>query len=204
MRPVRPGPSLSAVLTSARLLLRPVRWADAEDLERLFHDRRVNRYLPPARRRETGPEFAALAQRAARKGTAVRFAIRAREDHRFLGQVALFSIDHDEGRAEIGYALRRAEWGRGYASEACALVLRWAFGTLRLHRVDADVVNGNPPSVRVLRRLGFRPEGVRREAARDGRRYVDVHEFGLLAGEGRARSPGRPRRSRTPSGREGS
>jgi [ribosomal protein S5]-alanine N-acetyltransferase len=168
-------------LTTERLELRPVRRRDARELERLFHDPRVNRYLPRGPRRESGTALVARALEGVRLGTAVRFSIRRRPDGDFVGQMTLFRIDPEDRRAELGYAIRRRHWGQGYAREAAARVVRWGFEELRLHRVDAMVVDGNGASVRVLEHLGFRPEGVRREAARTAGRYLDLLEFGMLA-----------------------
>ena len=179
-------------LGTPRLILAPVRRSDAPDLERLFHDRRVNRFLPPPRRRESGAESVRRAQRHARLGLAIRFTVRARSDGRFVGQVTVFGVNPDDRRAEVGYAFAAAEWGQGYAPEATARVIEWAFTSLGLHRLDAVVVAGNERSIRVLRRLGFRREGVRREAAVDGPAFEDLIEYGRLASD----PAPRPRRTR--------
>jgi RimJ/RimL family protein N-acetyltransferase len=60
---------------------------------------------------------------------------------------------------ELGYAVRRADWGKGYAAEAAVLMLGFAFGTLGLHRVQAACGPENRPSQRLLAKLGFTPEG---------------------------------------------
>jgi len=181
-RPLRPG-----TLTTERLTLRPVRPGDAPAIEAMFHDPRVNRFLPARRRTESGIDGVRRDRRVARLGSAVRFAIRTREHPRFIGTVMVFGIDRDSGRAELGYALVRDAWGSGYASEAAGAVIDWAFSALRLHRLDANVADRNLASVRVLRRLGFRAEGVRREAVLDGRRYADLLEFGRTVSD---RGPG--------------
>ncbi len=131
------------------------------------------------------------AQRNARLGLAIRFTVRARSDGRFVGQVTVFGVNPDDRRAEIGYAFAATEWGHGYAPEAASRAIEWAFTTLGLHRLDAVVVAGNDRSIRVLRRLGFRREGVRREAAVDGPAFVDLLEYGRLASDPgpRARRP---------------
>lgn len=61
--------------------------------------------------------------------------------------------------ADLGYAVRRADWGKGYATEAAALMLGFGFSTLRLHRVQAACGPGNRASQRLLARLNFTPEG---------------------------------------------
>ncbi len=58
--------------------------------------------------------------------------------------------------ASLGYRLRRAGWGRGYATEAARAVLGQAFGTGDLERVEATVYEDNLRSQRVLAKLGLR------------------------------------------------
>ena len=60
---------------------------------------------------------------------------------------------------EIGYAVRREDWGKGYASEATSLMLDFGFRTLDLHRIQAACGPENRPSQRLLAKLGFTPEG---------------------------------------------
>ncbi len=162
----------------------------------MYHDPRVNRYLPPARRRETGARYVANAQRALRAGTGYRFVARDRRSGRFVACVSLFDLHREDRWAELGYALPRWAWGRGYATESVAAVLHWGLSTLGLHRVGAWVVEPNRASVAVLRRLGFRAEGRSREAAARRAGFDDLLHFGLLEPEFRRRVhlPGTVRR----------
>ena len=59
---------------------------------------------------------------------------------------------------ELGYALGRAYWGRGYAREACVAVVRYAFAVLGLRRLVNSVRRANEASIALMRRLGFRIE----------------------------------------------
>jgi ribosomal-protein-alanine N-acetyltransferase len=81
------------------------------------------------------------------------------QDDRVLGTATLHRIDAEHRRAELGYALARAAWGRGYATEALRAVVRYGFERLDLLRIEADVDPRNVASIRVLERLGFRHEG---------------------------------------------
>lgn len=62
-------------------------------------------------------------------------------------------------------------------------MLRYAFETLRLHKVRADVAVGNHGSARVLEKLGFTREGTLREDRPIGALWVDHWRYGLLARE---------------------
>ena len=59
----------------------------------------------------------------------------------------------------LSYAAFAATAGQGYMSEGLGLVLRYAFGQLRLHRLEAQIQPGNHASVGLVQRLGFRDEG---------------------------------------------
>lgn len=60
---------------------------------------------------------------------------------------------------EIGYAIRRADWGKGYATEASSLLIDFGLHELGLHRIQAACGPDNRASQRLLTRLGFLPEG---------------------------------------------
>jgi RimJ/RimL family protein N-acetyltransferase len=62
-------------------------------------------------------------------------------------------------------------------------VLTFGFGELRLHRIQARHLTRNPPSGRVLQKIGMRLEGVLREAVRKWDRFEDLAVYGVLASD---------------------
>ena len=105
-----------------------------------------------------------------------------------IGTVTLASLDGVNKRAEIGFMLDRALWRRGYMSEALRALLDYAFGTLGLERMEADVDPRNEASLGLLERLGFVREGYLRERWRVGGGVQDTVMLGLLKREWLARS----------------
>jgi ribosomal-protein-alanine N-acetyltransferase len=81
--------------------------------------------------------------------------------------VGLHLLNHIRGEShiQVGYTLRRAMWGRGYATEMAREVMRYGFATLGLPRIDAITNLDNHGSQRVLLKLGMRREGERHFAA---------------------------------------
>lgn len=78
-----------------------------------------------------------------------------------VGTITISGIVRDPyHRGVLGYAAFLPYTGRGYMSEGVALAVRYAFDQLGLHRVEADVQPGNTASLNLVRRLGFRKEGV--------------------------------------------
>lgn len=82
--------------------------------------------------------------------------------------------------AEIGYWLGEEYWGRGIATEAVEAVTRYAFDTLGMARVYADVFEWNAASMRVLEKAGFSREGVLRASAVKDRQIVDQVVYGRV------------------------
>ena len=85
--------------------------------------------------------------------------------------------------AEIGYELSPNQWGRGYATEAVAAILRFGFTELGVHRVSAWLVADNVASARVLEKNGFQLEGRLRDKERYKGRYWDVLMYARVAEE---------------------
>jgi ribosomal-protein-alanine N-acetyltransferase len=100
-----------------------------------------------------------------------------------IGTCTLASISRAHQRAELGYAIVRSHWRQGYASEVATAMVRFAFNTLDLHRLEADVDPRNIPSTHVLERLGFRKEGYLRERYHMNGEIQDAVLFGLLRHE---------------------
>jgi ribosomal-protein-alanine N-acetyltransferase len=65
--------------------------------------------------------------------------------------------------AHLGYALRKEYEGRGLMTEALRAIIPYAFAKMRLHRLMANYMPSNRRSARVLRRFGFRREGLARD-----------------------------------------
>ena len=71
----------------------------------------------------------------------------------FVGWVCLWP--ESERVAELGYRLRRAEWGRGLASEAASVLVDWGFASVGYDKVIASTMTVNHASRRVLEKLGL-------------------------------------------------
>jgi ribosomal-protein-serine acetyltransferase len=118
---------------------------------------------------------------------ACRFTIRDRASRKFLGVIGLESFAHLHENVELGYWLRVDAWGKGLMTEAGQAVLDWAFGPVNAHRVRVAAATDNHPSLHVIGRLGFRFEGIARQAERCNGRWLDHAVFSLVAGDPRPR-----------------
>jgi ribosomal-protein-alanine N-acetyltransferase len=79
----------------------------------------------------------------------------------FVGEISLGSVQRGPfNSAFVGYWIDEQHAGHGYMPEAMAVVLRYAFEELGLHRVEAAIVPRNAASRRVATKLGLREEGL--------------------------------------------
>jgi len=86
------------------------------------------------------------------------FALEEKTTGALVGRAGIFEPDGWPG-FELGWMLRRASWGHGYATEAARRVLRHAFTEMKRERVISLIRENNAPSIRVAERLGERLDG---------------------------------------------
>jgi ribosomal-protein-alanine N-acetyltransferase len=110
------------------------------------------------------------------------FLICRAEDGAIVGSAALSQIFRKAFQnAYLGYYLAEKYTGCGYMTEAVALVLRYAFRELKLHRIEANVQPENAASIAVLQRCGFTREGFSRKYLKIGGRWRDHERFAIIA-----------------------
>ncbi len=116
--------------------------------------------------------------------TCFTFRLRALGDDKPLGFVALHSIEWNNQAAMLAIGIGdQAARGRGYGTEALALILQYAFYELGLHRVGLNVISYNESAAHLYVQAGFVTEGrLRENIYRDGQRY-DCIQMGLLRAE---------------------
>lgn len=108
-------------------------------------------------------------------------------DDELVGMIGLHNMaDHFTGTAaELGYWVSADARGKGYLAEAARAVIDWGFDELGLVRIRWQAVVGNIPSARAARALGFRYEGLQRQAHTSARGRDDSWMAGLLPGDDR-------------------
>lgn len=168
------------VIATARLVLRPYRRGDEDDLVRAANDPRVAATVrdrfPHPYTRDDADEWLAIAQRI----DPVRSLGITSDDHVIGGIGAEFGEDVNRLCAEIGYWLGVDHWGKGYATEALVAYCEHLFAMTPLERLFATVYDGNAASVRVLEKAGFDFEGTARRAVIKHGQILDLHVFARL------------------------
>ena len=113
----------------------------------------------------------------------LRLGIELKVSGELLGTCALWGINAQCWRAEIGYILGSQGWGQRYMHEALSALLDYGFTELNLNRVEADTDPRNERSARVLDRLKFSKEGLFRERCIVDGEISDAAMYGLLRRE---------------------
>jgi ribosomal-protein-alanine N-acetyltransferase len=170
-----------------RVFLRPPAAADRDEFvslmraSRSFHrpwataptdEERFTTYLADARR----PDFEAM--------LACRYGDLAIVGFFNLSQISRGSMQS----AYLGYAVGKPYARQGYMREGIQLVLRHAFVTLGLHRIEANIQPGNRASIALAHGAGFRREGFSPRYLKIGGRWRDHERWAILADEWKARA----------------
>ncbi len=177
------------ILETERLILRRCRGEDAEALTRLLQDREIAERtltIPHPYTIEDARAWLARLEETAASGEASMFAITLREDGALAGTVGL-KIERAHERAELGYWVGKAFWGRGIATEAARRMVAHGFDDLGLNRIYAGHWSWNPASGRVLENAGLQREGRVREHFMRFGKFEDSVEYGILKREYDAR-----------------
>lgn len=169
-----------------RLLLTPIDASDGPEIWHAVSGSRASlqRWLPWVQFHTDPAASTRFAEACAADwdhGRALRFVIRERAHRTFSGIVGLESCVQLHRSCELGYWLRREATGRGLMTEASRAALDFAFQQMGAHRVRVAAATDNHASLAVIGRLGFRFEGIARQAEWCDGRWLDHAVFALLA-----------------------
>ena len=100
-----------------------------------------------------------------------------------IGQVCLKNIKWINHKAEISLFITAKEQSKGYGLGALEAIIEYGFNRLNLYRLEAEVVESNTASIKLLQRTGFTREGCLRQAKFVNGTYKDLLRYGLLRNE---------------------
>jgi RimJ/RimL family protein N-acetyltransferase len=163
--------------------LRPPTDADIDVIAPAFRDADVGGEagLPPVDADQLRLMLHAQLPALRERGLLAPYVIEDTASGAILGGANLSRFDPLRDTVELGYWLFREARGRGVATRVVRALVEHAFANGIL-RVEAVVRIGNTPSERVLERVGFEREGVKRKLLRHEGVRVDATLFALVAG----------------------
>lgn len=152
-------------LNTRDLRLRPSTLADAEGMFAMLSDPESMKYWSDQPVSGINGALKSLRKdlESDAQGNSMCWAVTMKDQDEMIGKCILFQFNQDNHRAEIGYMLNRNYWRQGLMHQALEAVIEFAFNTLNLHRIEADVDPKNVASLSLLEKLGFEREGLFRE-----------------------------------------
>jgi RimJ/RimL family protein N-acetyltransferase len=174
------GSAMCNRLETERLLLRRLDRSDMPAILPLLNEWDVAKTLgrvPHPYTEEMAQEFFDGLEKRRAEGTDFNFAILRKSDREYLGGCGVHL--RENGQFELGYWIGKPYWGNGYATEAARAASRLALVDLKVTKLTAGWFVDNPPSGRVLAKLGFAEDGMEQRDCRARGHAVTCHKMVL-------------------------
>lgn len=186
LKPLVRRPEAFPVLTTERLLMREFCLEDALAVYNMMRREEVAAWLETGPMRSVREAVERVKGRMGlfQDGMGFRWALALPEKPaELIGSCGFFHLRRGTQTVETGYDLHPDYWNRGLITEVLREMVRYSFSAQSLfpvHRIEAIVAPPNSASIRVLEKLGFQREGLRREFAFWNGSYQDVLLYALL------------------------
>jgi [ribosomal protein S5]-alanine N-acetyltransferase len=148
-------------IVTDRLRLRQFNAGDVNELFALRSDRNVMQFIPRplARSKNDAEQLIQRFNDSIHANEAITWAITLKGDNIVIGTIGFVKIDKANYRAEIGYLLGTRHHGKGIMMEAISSVVRFGFGSMKVHSIEAVVHPDNKASSKLLLNSSFVREG---------------------------------------------
>lgn len=144
------------MLETERLILRKFEEADADAVFAMRSDPELMRYIrEPSNDREESVKWIGLTSSLLDTEEIGIFAVVEKATGEFAGWCGTWKIP-ETGEIEVGYAIAKNSWGKGFATEAATATVEYAFSKLGLDRIVAVARPDNEASINVMKRLGMK------------------------------------------------
>lgn len=173
---------ISPYLEGERIYLREVCLADVnDDYYRWMNDANVTKYTESRFSSNDMDSLRENVQQKLKDCNSFFLAVVLKDTEQHIGNIKLGPIDWDHRLADVGILIgNRNSWGKGHATEAIGLVVKFAFRELKLHKLTAGYYAANKGSEKAFFKNGFVVEGVRSRHRLCEGNYMDTVILGLL------------------------
>lgn len=169
------------ILHTDRLDLVEIKQDHLADIFKLFGDNRVTQFynVVTLANEEEGQKFIDWFRNRFTDKAGIRWGISLKGHDNIIGTIG-FNNFTKRHRANIGYDLQADFWNKGYLTEALKTVIEFGFKQLDINRIEAEVMQGNVASEKILTKTGFKNEGVLRQWMYWNDKHYDMTMFSLL------------------------
>ena len=165
------------MLETERLILRLLDERDVDAIHQMRSDANVMRFIREPQSREESANWVELVSSRWANEKIGFCAMIERSSEKFIGWCGLWQLK-ETGEIEVGYAVGKSFWGKGYATEAATRFLDYAFEKLQLEKVVAVTRPENAASRRVMEKIGMRYDYTGKFYERDLAHYsITKEEF---------------------------
>jgi ribosomal-protein-serine acetyltransferase len=173
------------------IILRPFQAGDAEEVFKTVtanydHLREYMHWMVSDYSLDHAKEFIYLSVESAASKKSLGFGIFIGDEP--VGSISFVNFDHLARRTEIGYWIDQSHEGKGIISRSCERLINYAFGELKMNRIEIRCSTENARSAAIPIRFGFTHEGTLRQSEMRNGRLHDFAIYGLLASEWTERS----------------
>ena len=169
-------------METSRLKLKELEEKDDRDLLEFFSNSEVVKYygMKPLENVEDTRRLINKFADKYEKKVAIRWGISIREENKVIGTCGYHNWVKGYFKAEIGYELSSTYWKKGIMTEALLEVINFGFKEMNLNRIEALVYPENLASLEMLKKIGFKQEGLLKEYAFFNGGFEDLIMLSLL------------------------
>lgn len=172
---------INRCIEGIRIYLRPAGVKDASIIQKWHNDPEIMKLARIGNNKTTVREERKDIRSAYKSEDEAYHLIITKKGNTPIGFIRFNFIDKSSGNTWLRMTMgERKSRGKGYAREALDLYLKWMFYKLRVHRVTLECYSTNLRAIKLYKKIGFKKEGILREAVLINGKYHDIFSFGLL------------------------
>ena len=174
--------SFPASIDTKRFRLRKLIKSDKSDIYEIYSDELTSLYddWDPMKDISRAETLISNSLKYFDSKEALRYGIELKENKKIIGVCCIGEFDETNNKCSVYYQINRKEWNKGYATEAVGELVKYAFDSLKVNRIEAYVTPGNEGSIKVLLKNGFVQEGLMREMEFYKNKYQDGIIMGMI------------------------
>jgi RimJ/RimL family protein N-acetyltransferase len=167
------------------IALRPMQASDINDRYLSWlNDRKVTEYMETGIFPSSLDDLKGFYKKMSQSKNDVMFTIITRKGSVHIGNIKLGGINWIHRYADLGIMVGdKKYWGKGYGTEACRLMLEYAFNVLNLNKVILGVYAPHQSAIKAYQKAGFRMEGRYKKIYNCRGKFVDKICMGILKSE---------------------
>ena len=171
-------------LETKRFILREVKQQDLNEIYEIYSNEEAVRYqqIEPMESMEQAQKAVHSFLNGYKSKRFIRWCIADKDYDKVIGLITLHAFDNWNSKAELGCMLNKKYWKRNIMSESAQKVIEYAFEVIELHRIEALIHPENIASNKLIMKLGFEKEGLKKQSAynRGTDKFEDRLIYGLI------------------------